>query len=105
MVAELFQSCDQAPSGGCRLQPVKKVGPGFTIRLLALDHGIGHDEQRMGDGPNRTRLPAPRGQLPVLRTEVGPFGPRGAGAACTSTVRTKRWPWRVLPEGRFPALS
>jgi hypothetical protein len=34
----MFQAFDQSASGVFGLKSVKKVGPGFTIRLLALDH-------------------------------------------------------------------
>jgi hypothetical protein len=34
----MFQAFDQPPSGVFRLPRIKKVTPGFTIRLLALDH-------------------------------------------------------------------
>jgi hypothetical protein len=73
----MLQPFDEAPSGVFRLQPVKKVGAGFAVGFLALDHVIGHDEPRMGDGPNRALLAAPRGQPPILRTQVGTFCPRG----------------------------
>jgi hypothetical protein len=73
----MFQPFDKALSRVFRLQPVKKVGPGVTIRLLALDHVIGHDEHRMGDSHKGALLPTSWSQPPVLRTERGPFGPRG----------------------------
>ena len=76
-VAQMFQAFDKPPSGSFRLQLIKKVTPGFTIRLLALDHIVGHDEHRMGDGHNRALLAAPAGEPPVLCTEIGTLGPRG----------------------------
>jgi hypothetical protein len=33
----MFQAFDEPPSGVFRLQLIKKVAPGFTLRLLALD--------------------------------------------------------------------
>ena len=80
MVAELFQAFDESPSRVFRLQPVKKVGPGVAVRLLALDHVVGHDQHRVGDRENRALLAAPRRQPPVLRTEIGAFGARGGVA-------------------------
>src|SRR5919197_422871 len=78
MIAKAFQAFDQSPSGVFRLQPVKKVGPGFAVGLLTLEHVVGYDQNREGHGENRAFLAAPRREPPVLRTEIGAFGPRGS---------------------------
>ena len=77
----MFQAFDKPPSGVFRLQLIKKVAPGFTIRLLALDHLVGHDEYRMGHSHNRALLAAPCGEPPILGTSIGTPGPRG-GVGC-----------------------
>jgi hypothetical protein len=75
--SEMFQSFDEAPNGVFRLQPVEKVGPGFTIRLFPLDHGIGYDQDRVGHRQNHAPLAAATGQ-PHSRS----------GPTCSCTVPT-----------------
>jgi hypothetical protein len=73
----MLQAFDEAPSGGLRRQPGKKISPSFVVGLLALKHVISHPEQRMGDRQHRALLAAPRGQPPVWRTQVGTLHTRG----------------------------
>ena len=76
MIAQAPQTFDEAPSDVFRLQSSEKVSPGVAVRLPAWDHGVGHNQNRVGHGENCALLSAPRRETSVLRTEIGAFGAR-----------------------------
>jgi len=77
VIAKTLQTFDQSPSGVFRLQSIKQVGPGFAVRFPALDHVIGYDQDRVGHSWHCTLPATATGQPPVLRTQIGVFGPGG----------------------------
>ena len=86
----MCQPFDQAPRRVFRWPPVNTVGPGVTIRLLALAHVLGHAEPRIGDRHHGALVPTPCRQPPGRRTRSGPWVRAAAWAACPNTVRTTR---------------
>jgi hypothetical protein len=61
VIAQALQTFDEAPSGVFRLQSIEKVSPGVAVRLPALDHVVGHDQNRVSDGERCTLLAEPLG--------------------------------------------
>jgi hypothetical protein len=77
VIAEAFETFDEASSRVFRLKMVETVGPGFAVGFPALDHIIGHDQDRVGHRHHGALLATARREPPILCIQIGAFGPRG----------------------------
>ena len=73
----MLQPLDQPSRRVCGVKMVEQAGREVAGRFLALEHLIGHDQDRVGRSCHGALPATPRREPPVLCLQIGALGPRG----------------------------
>jgi hypothetical protein len=75
------------------------------VRAAVGEDMVDDHEEAVGESEQRALASAATGDPIVGRAEGRGFGPGGGPAASVIAARSQRFPGRVRPDCRFPALS
>jgi hypothetical protein len=113
LVAERFELSDGACLGLGGNAPGEVIRPGFAIELTVGEHVPRGNDHRVFDGYQRSHRPAPHGDTPVLRPEVGFLPPNDRQCSDAQRALEVRVPGpglrrldparRLVGSGREPA--